>query len=72
MIEINILEDLRGKSLGGTHFEDDAPFVQLWDWFDYRGHVCMVFEPLGTSLYDFLSKNGPGPHGVATRPQRFP
>eukprot|EP01052_Picozoa_sp_SAG31_P007479 SAG31_NODE_356_length_17180_cov_7.595925_7_plen_79_part_00 len=25
--------------------------------FDYRGHICMVFEPLGTSLYDFLSKN---------------
>ena len=31
--------------------------VHLRDWFDYRGHVCMVFERLGPSLYDFLRKN---------------
>jgi|APGre2960657444_1045066.scaffolds.fasta_scaffold00394_16 dual-specificity kinase len=23
----------------------------------YRGHVCMVFDKLGLSLYDFLRKN---------------
>jgi len=31
--------------------------VTLREWFDYRGHVCMVFERLGLSLYDFLRKN---------------
>ena len=31
--------------------------VRLLEWFDYRGHVCMVFEKLGLSLYDFLKKN---------------
>jgi hypothetical protein len=31
--------------------------VALREWFDYRGHVCMVFEKLGLSLYDFLRKN---------------
>lgn len=31
--------------------------VFLREWFDYRGHVCMVFEKLGLSLYDYLRKN---------------
>ena len=26
-------------------------------WFDYRGHICMVFEKCGLSLFDFLRKN---------------
>ena len=51
MIEIKILKDLR------KHFDEAAPFVVLWDCFDFRNHVCMVFEPLGTSIYDFVSSN---------------
>ena len=51
MIEIKILKDLR------KHFDVHAPFVMLWDCFDFRNHVCMVFEPLGTSIYDFVSEN---------------
>jgi dual-specificity kinase len=51
MIEIKILKDLR------KHFDETAPFVVLWDCFDFRNHVCMVFEPLGTSIYDFVSEN---------------
>ena len=51
MIEIKILKDLR------KHFDETAPFVVLWDCFDFRNHVCMVFEPLGTSIYDFVSSN---------------
>lgn len=31
--------------------------MRLLEWFDYRGHVCMVFERLGLSLYDFMRKN---------------
>ena len=25
--------------------------------FDYRGHVCMVFDKLGPSLFDFIKRN---------------
>lgn len=32
--------------------------IHLRSWFDYRGHVCMVFRKLGSSLYDFLRRNG--------------
>ncbi|CAN6447468.1 unnamed protein product [Victoria cruziana] len=31
--------------------------VQIRNWFDYRNHICIVFEKLGPSLYDFLRKN---------------
>lgn len=31
--------------------------VKLKEWFNYRGHVCMVFEKLGPSLYDYLRRN---------------
>ncbi|RVX04317.1 Serine/threonine-protein kinase AFC2 [Vitis vinifera] len=30
---------------------------QIRNWFDYRNHICIVFEMLGPSLYDFLRKN---------------
>ncbi|KAE9601406.1 putative dual-specificity kinase CMGC-CLK family [Lupinus albus] len=32
-------------------------YVQLRDWFDYRNHICIVFENLGPSLYDSLQEN---------------
>ena len=32
--------------------------VSLQEWFEYRGHVCMAFERLGLSLYDFLRRSG--------------
>jgi hypothetical protein len=35
----------------------DRSCVQLKEWFNYRGHVCMVFEKLGPSLYDYLRRN---------------
>ena len=28
------------------------------DWFYFRGHVCMIFDKHGPSLFDFLRKNG--------------
>lgn len=31
--------------------------VKLYSWFDYRHHVCMVFEKLGPSLYEQLRRN---------------
>ena len=35
----------------------EHPVVRLLEWFNYRGHVCMVFERLGPSLYDCLRRN---------------
>uniref|UniRef100_A0A8C4RXX2 dual-specificity kinase n=1 Tax=Erpetoichthys calabaricus TaxID=27687 RepID=A0A8C4RXX2_ERPCA len=31
--------------------------VQMLNWFHFHGHVCIVFELLGLSTYDFLQEN---------------
>ncbi|KAK6942913.1 Protein kinase domain [Dillenia turbinata] len=51
MIEIDILQNLARHDIGGTRC------VQIRNWFEYRNHICIVFEKLGPSLYDFLRKN---------------
>ncbi|XP_058099023.1 serine/threonine-protein kinase AFC1-like isoform X3 [Magnolia sinica] len=51
MIEIDVLQNLAKHDIGGTRC------VQIRNWFDYRNHICIVFEKLGPSLYDFLRKN---------------
>ncbi|KAL3536359.1 hypothetical protein ACH5RR_004820 [Cinchona calisaya] len=51
MIEIDVLQKLLRHDIGG------ARCVQIRNWFDYRSHICIVFEKLGPSLYDFLRKN---------------
>ncbi|KAJ9568313.1 hypothetical protein OSB04_004279 [Centaurea solstitialis] len=51
MIEIDVLQQLGKHDKGGNRC------VQLRNWFDYRNHICIVFEKLGPSLYDFLRKN---------------
>ncbi|KAL7177573.1 hypothetical protein ACSBR2_030850 [Camellia fascicularis] len=51
MIEIFVLQKLSRHDIGGTRC------VQIRNWFDYRNHICIVFEKLGPSLYDFLCKN---------------
>lgn len=28
--------------------------VRMLDWFDYHGHMCIAFEMLGLSVFDFL------------------
>ncbi|XP_057542587.1 serine/threonine-protein kinase AFC2-like isoform X2 [Amaranthus tricolor] len=47
MIEIDVLEQL------SRHYS----CVQMRNWFDYRNHICIVFEMLGPSLFEFLRKN---------------
>ncbi|KAK3158367.1 hypothetical protein QOZ80_2AG0136210 [Eleusine coracana subsp. coracana] len=51
MIEIGMLEQL------GKYEQSRSSCVQIRNWFDYRNHICIVFERLGPSLYDFLKKN---------------
>ncbi|CAO3643425.1 unnamed protein product [Mucor hiemalis] len=31
--------------------------IHLVEWFDHRNHICMVFELLGQSIFDFLKSN---------------
>ncbi|KAL6751344.1 kinase-like domain-containing protein [Haematococcus lacustris] len=52
MIELEVLSTLERNDPSGSN-----NCVALREWFDYRGHVCMVFEKLGPSLFDFLRKN---------------
>ncbi|TYI25494.1 hypothetical protein ES332_A05G054100v1 [Gossypium tomentosum] len=51
MIEVDVLEHLAKNDKGTSHF------VQIHNWFDYRNHICIVFERLGPSLFDFLKRN---------------
>ncbi|KAL5718035.1 dual-specificity kinase [Ranunculus cassubicifolius] len=51
MIEIDVLQQL------AKHDKNGSRCVQIRNWFDYRNHICIVFERLGPSLYDFLRKN---------------
>ncbi|KAH9708584.1 serine/threonine-protein kinase AFC2 [Citrus sinensis] len=58
MTEIDVLELLKRYDRSGSHC------VQIRNWFDYRNHICIVFEMLGPSLYDFLRKNNYRPFPV--------
>ncbi|KAM4620868.1 dual specificity protein kinase CLK4-like isoform 2-T2 [Polymixia lowei] len=52
MSEIRVLEEINS-------LDDDKRFacVRMLDWFDHHGHICIVFELLGLSTFDFLKKN---------------
>ncbi|KAI4337459.1 hypothetical protein L6164_015874 [Bauhinia variegata] len=51
MIEVDVLQRLTKNDRG------NSCCVQFRDWFDYRNHICIVFEKLGPSLFDFLKRN---------------
>ncbi|KEH35966.1 serine/threonine-protein kinase AFC3 isoform X4 [Medicago truncatula] len=51
MIEVDVLERLVKSDVGCSSC------VQILNWFDYRNHICIVFEKLGPSLFDFLKRN---------------
>ncbi|GAB4820827.1 hypothetical protein N2152v2_007873 [Parachlorella kessleri] len=53
MVELEVLKTLEAADPS----QAQGHCVRLLEWFDYRGHVCMVFERLGLSLYDFLRRN---------------
>ncbi|XP_063688542.1 dual specificity protein kinase CLK2-like isoform X2 [Bolinopsis microptera] len=50
-IEIDILEKIR--KAGGCEGS-----VEMFASFNHHGHVCIVFEVLGVSIFDFLKDNG--------------
>ncbi|XP_043665624.1 dual specificity protein kinase CLK2 isoform X1 [Vespula pensylvanica] len=50
-LEINALEKIAAKDPEGHHL-----CVKMLDWFNYHGHMCIAFEMLGLSVFDFLKK----------------
>ncbi|XP_076836106.1 dual specificity protein kinase CLK4b [Brachyhypopomus gauderio] len=57
--EVEVLE--RMNSLDS---EKKFGCVRMLDWFDHHSHICIVFELLGLSTYDFLKENGFMPFSV--------
>uniref|UniRef100_K3WAZ2 Protein kinase domain-containing protein n=1 Tax=Globisporangium ultimum (strain ATCC 200006 / CBS 805.95 / DAOM BR144) TaxID=431595 RepID=K3WAZ2_GLOUD len=51
-IEAAILQDVNDKDEN-----NESLCVRMYKWFEYKGHVCMVFERLGCSLYDYLKNH---------------
>ncbi|KAF4014217.1 hypothetical protein G4228_005459, partial [Cervus hanglu yarkandensis] len=51
--EIQVLEHLNTTDPSSTF-----RCVQMLEWFEHHGHVCIVFELLGLSTYDFIKENG--------------
>uniref|UniRef100_A0A914HV61 Protein kinase domain-containing protein n=1 Tax=Globodera rostochiensis TaxID=31243 RepID=A0A914HV61_GLORO len=56
-LEINVLKKLKDKDPDGRNL-----VIQLLDSFDYHGHMCLVFELLGLSVFDFMKMNNYQPY----------
>ncbi|XP_037603589.1 dual specificity protein kinase CLK1-like isoform X1 [Sebastes umbrosus] len=50
--EIAVLEEINS-------LDEDNTFacVRMLDWFEHEGHICIVFELLGLSTFEFLRQN---------------
>ncbi|XP_068120855.1 dual specificity protein kinase CLK2-like isoform X2 [Hyperolius riggenbachi] len=58
-LEINVLEKIIEKDP-----ENKYLCVRMFDWFDYHGHMCISFELLGLSTFDFLKENNYLPYPI--------
>ncbi|XP_073493390.1 dual specificity protein kinase CLK2 isoform X3 [Phyllobates terribilis] len=58
-LEINVLEKINEKDPDNKHL-----CVRMFDWFDYHGHMCLSFELLGLSTFDFLKENNYLPYPI--------
>uniref|UniRef100_A0A1B6KVA9 dual-specificity kinase n=2 Tax=Graphocephala atropunctata TaxID=36148 RepID=A0A1B6KVA9_9HEMI len=56
-LEINALDKIAEKDPEGKNL-----CVKMLDWFDYHGHMCIAFEMLGLSVFDFLKDNNYQPY----------
>jgi len=56
-LEVNVLEKLQEKDPQGKHL-----CGKMLSWFNYWGHMSLVFELLGLSVFDFLKENGYHPY----------
>ena len=55
-IEAKLLQDVNDRDPDAVSLS-----VRFYEWFEWKGHMCMVFEPLGPSLYDYLKANNYNP-----------
>ena len=55
--EVKVLEKIQEKDPMGKH-----QCGKMLSWFNYFGHMCLVFELLGLSVYDFLKENSQQPY----------
>jgi len=58
-LEVNVLSKL-------SKYDPKGEFrcVKMYDWFDYHGHICIAFEILGLSVFDFLKDNNYIPYPI--------
>ncbi|KAG1669232.1 Serine/threonine-protein kinase Doa [Nymphon striatum] len=56
-LEINVLDKLTDCDPEGRRL-----CVKMIDWFNYHGHMCLAFEMLGLSVFDFLKDNNYQPY----------
>ena len=54
-VEINILKHLNSKT--DPNDSTGSNIVRMLETFDYKGHICIVFELLDISLLDILTQN---------------
>ncbi|OLY85086.1 Serine/threonine-protein kinase AFC1 [Smittium mucronatum] len=59
-IEIRVL-----KTLENFDPKDSYGCIRLLEWFDYKNHICLVFDLLGPSVFDFLKFNEFRPFSLA-------
>ena len=59
-LEINVLRKLNAKDPHGLHL-----CVRMYDSFNYFGHMCLTFEVLGESVFDFLKSNNYVPYPLS-------
>lgn len=52
-IELRVLATLKAND-----HDNRNRCIHLRDCFDYRGHICIVMDLLGQSVFDFLKGNG--------------
>eukprot|EP00794_Sanderia_malayensis_P012316 gene12316-13586_t len=51
-LEIKVLDKIAQKDP-----QDTSLCIKLLSWFEYHGHVCLSFERLGKSVFDFMKEN---------------
>uniref|UniRef100_A0A1I7XGV4 Protein kinase domain-containing protein n=1 Tax=Heterorhabditis bacteriophora TaxID=37862 RepID=A0A1I7XGV4_HETBA len=56
-LEIKVLNKLKERDPHGKHW-----VIQLLQHFDYFGHICLLFDLMGLSVFDFLKSNGYRPY----------
>uniref|UniRef100_A0A1I8JNS0 Protein kinase domain-containing protein n=1 Tax=Macrostomum lignano TaxID=282301 RepID=A0A1I8JNS0_9PLAT len=64
-LEINVLKKLEEKDPSGLHL-----CIKLLSWFEFYGHICLVFDLLGKSVFDFLKENDFAPYPIEHVPQK--